>query len=65
MASKEVIREATHADSWYSASQSQLNNQLDGWLAAVKTPVKCIGPRTEGQSTAELPVPGARVIIAP
>ncbi|KAK0271504.1 hypothetical protein LTR35_013215 [Friedmanniomyces endolithicus] len=65
MASKEVIREATHADSWYSASKSQLNSQLDGWLAAVKTPVKCIGPRTEGQSTAELPVPGARVIIAP
>ncbi|TKA38019.1 hypothetical protein B0A54_10624 [Friedmanniomyces endolithicus] len=46
MASKEVIREATHADSWYSASQSQLNNQLDGWLATVKTPVKCIAALT-------------------
>ncbi|TKA79120.1 hypothetical protein B0A55_02426 [Friedmanniomyces simplex] len=65
MASQESTREASHADSWYSASKSQLNAQLDAWLAAVPTPVKCIGPRTEGQSITDLPVPGARMIIAP
>ncbi|KAK5700957.1 hypothetical protein LTR97_005476 [Elasticomyces elasticus] len=65
MANNEIVRQASHADSWYSASKSQLNSQLDGWLAAVKTPVRCIGPRTEGQSIDELPVSGARIIIAP
>ncbi|KAK4574314.1 hypothetical protein LTR86_002075 [Recurvomyces mirabilis] len=65
MASKQVIREDTHAGSWYTASKPQLNSQLDGWLAAVKTPVKCIGPRSEGQMISDLPVAGARVIIAP
>ena len=65
MASRQTIREASHAGSWYSASKSQLNSQLDGWLAALKTPVSCIGPQSEGQTISELPVAGARMIIAP
>ncbi|KAK5126599.1 hypothetical protein LTR85_009533 [Meristemomyces frigidus] len=65
MSSRQVVRDASHAGSWYAASKSQLSSQLDGWLAAVKPPVQCIGSRSEGQTVPELPVPGARVIIAP
>ncbi|KAK5109098.1 hypothetical protein LTR62_007555 [Meristemomyces frigidus] len=65
MAGKETVRKASHAGSWYTSSKSQLNSQLDGWLAAVGTPLKCIGPRSEGQTVSELPVAGARMIIAP
>ena len=65
MAEKQVIREASHAGSWYTSSASQLSSQLEGWLAAVKPPVKCIGPQSEGQMFPGLPVPGARMIIAP
>jgi MEMO1 family protein len=60
-----LIREASHAGSWYTSSGSQLSSQLDGWLNAVKQPIKCIGPNSEGQNVDTLPVPGARVIIAP
>ena len=59
------IREASHAGSWYSSSKSKLSSELDGWLADVPTPVECIGPRSAGQTVDSLPVPGARVIIAP
>ncbi|KAK5132105.1 hypothetical protein LTR08_000355 [Meristemomyces frigidus] len=65
MANSPLVRKASHAASWYSASPPQLNAQLDGWLADVKTPVTCIGPLSAGQTVAELPVAGARVIIAP
>ncbi|KAF4549654.1 MEMO1-like protein [Elsinoe fawcettii] len=60
------IREASHAGSWYTSSGSQLSSQLDGWLNEVKTPVKGIGA-SSGTSVSEnaLPVPGARIIIAP
>lgn len=59
------VREASHAGSWYSSSKSQLSSQLDGWLADVKAPLKCIGPHTSSQTVDGLPAPGARVIIAP
>lgn len=65
MSSGQVIREASHAGSWYTDSKPQLNSQLDGWLEAVKPPVECIGPQSEGQSVEEVPIPGARMIIAP
>jgi len=65
MASNDNVRVASHAGSWYTSTQSQLSSQLDGWLAAVKPPVKCIGPASEGQTEPVLPVPGARMIIAP
>nr|POE86982.1 protein memo1 [Quercus suber] len=65
MAKQEITREASHAGSWYTASRSQLNSQLEGWLAAVKTPIQCIGPESEGEKLDELPEPGARMIIAP
>jgi len=65
MAKRETIREPSHAGSWYTSSKSQLHSQLDGWLAAVQAPVKCIGPKSEGQTFSELPIPEARVIIAP
>jgi predicted class III extradiol MEMO1 family dioxygenase len=65
MASDQITRNASHAGSWYSDSKSQLNSQLDGWLSAVDPPISCIGPRSEGDEQPQLPVPGARVIIAP
>ncbi|KAI9038532.1 protein MEMO1 [Aspergillus affinis] len=49
-------REATHAGSWYSGSQSTLARQLDQWLAQAPGELENIG---------SLPVPGARIIIAP
>ncbi|ODQ51196.1 hypothetical protein SAICODRAFT_26953 [Saitoella complicata NRRL Y-17804] len=46
-----LIREASHAGSWYSSSKNTLNNQLDGWLNAVDP--SCYK------------IEGARVIIGP
>ncbi|RMZ01359.1 hypothetical protein D0862_06389 [Hortaea werneckii] len=65
MSSNEIVRDPSHAGSWYTASKLQLNSQLEGWLNEVKKPVKCIGPQSEGQTIADLPLDGARVIIAP
>ncbi|EEH40092.1 DUF52 domain-containing protein [Paracoccidioides lutzii Pb01] len=49
-------REATHAGSWYSDHEPTLSKQLDQWLAQVPDELPDIGP---------LPIPGARIIIAP
>ncbi|KAJ5947806.1 UPF0103/Mediator of ErbB2-driven cell motility (Memo-related) [Penicillium verhagenii] len=49
-------RRAYHAGSWYSDSSRTLTGQLDGWLAQVPDTLENVG---------SLPVPGARVIIAP
>ncbi|KAA8647390.1 hypothetical protein EYZ11_001629 [Aspergillus tanneri] len=49
-------REASHAGSWYSDSRSTLTRQLDKWLAQAPSEIENVG---------SLPVPGARVIIAP
>jgi hypothetical protein len=49
-------REASHAGSWYSDSTRTLTHQLDQWLAQVPDTMANVG---------SLPVPGARVIIAP
>ncbi|KAI4753890.1 UPF0103-domain-containing protein [Aureobasidium sp. EXF-3400] len=58
-------REPTHAGSWYSSSKSQLSSQLDGWLSKVDPPITPIGQVSSQESQSALPVPGARVIIAP
>lgn len=63
--SAQIVRDPSHAGSWYSSSKSQLSSQLDGWLDAVQPPVTCIGPQSEGETVSEMPVKGARVIIAP
>lgn len=65
MTDKSIVRDASHAGSWYTSSKAQLDAQLDGWLEAVQAPVQCIGPHTEGTTANRLPMPGARVIIAP
>jgi hypothetical protein len=65
MSKGQLIRDASHAGSWYSSSKSQLNSQLEGWLSAVDPPVSCIGPKSDGEQQQKLPVPGARMIIAP
>jgi hypothetical protein len=52
---KMTTRVASHAGSWYSSRASTLSGELDEWLAQVPTSI-------DGK---ELPVPGARVIIAP
>ncbi|OJD16985.1 AmmeMemoRadiSam system protein B [Emergomyces pasteurianus Ep9510] len=49
-------REATHAGSWYSDHEPTLSNQLETWLARVPNQLPGVG---------QLPVPGARIIIAP
>ncbi|KAI9369141.1 MEMO1 family [Aspergillus egyptiacus] len=49
-------REATHSGSWYSDDRRTLTRQLDQWLAQVPDTIDGLG---------SLPVPGARVIIAP
>ena len=65
MESRQVVRNPSHAGSWYSSSKAQLSSQLDGWLEAVNVPVTCIGPLSEGETIDVLPAQGARVIIAP
>ncbi|KAH8669764.1 MEMO1 family [Tricladium varicosporioides] len=50
-----TTRKASHAGSWYKGDPEKLDEQLDHFLAQV--------PDTNGDNT--LPVPGARVIIAP
>lgn len=51
-----AVREASHAGSWYSDHGPTLKCQLDHWLDQVPDEI-------EGKG--KLPVPGARVIIAP
>lgn len=51
----DTVREASHAGSWYKGEASVLSAQLDGWLADVPDSV-------DGNA---LPIPGARIIIAP
>jgi predicted class III extradiol MEMO1 family dioxygenase len=48
-------REASHADSWYDGNQGKLSKQLDGFLADVPSSI----------NDSSLPIPGAKVIIAP
>lgn len=50
-----VTREASHAGSWYEDDAEELSSQLDEFLDRV--------PATLDDS--HLPIPGARVIIAP
>lgn len=49
-------REASHAGSWYSDDEEVLARQLDQWLDKAPDEIEGVG---------KLPVPGARVIIAP
>ena len=53
---KMAPRDASHAGSWYSDNVRTLTRQLDQWLAQVPDEIDGIG---------QLPVPGARIIIAP
>ncbi|KAG9244667.1 MEMO1 family [Calycina marina] len=50
-----TTRSASHAGSWYSSRPSKLSSELAEWLAEVPKSI-------DGK---DLPVPGARVIIAP
>lgn len=56
MVERSLVREASHAGSWYTSNAQQLTKQIDQWLAAVDK--KAI-------SDGELPLPGARAIISP
>lgn len=40
MSNRVVCREASHAGSWYSASGSQLNAQLEGWLSQAQSTIR-------------------------
>jgi len=48
-------REASHAGSWYTDDPTALSKELDGYLAKVADKIH----------DSELPIPGARIIIAP
>lgn len=48
-------REASHAGSWYEDDAEELSSQLDNFLDRVP-------PTLDSK---DLPIPGARVIIAP
>lgn len=50
------FRAASHAGSWYSGNRQTLALQLDQWLDRVPGTLEGLG---------SLPVPGARIIIAP
>ncbi|KAH6724740.1 MEMO1 family [Leptodontidium sp. MPI-SDFR-AT-0119] len=50
-----TTRAASHAGSWYSSRGTTLSNELDQWLAQVPDSI----------DGTQLPVPGARIIIAP
>jgi hypothetical protein len=50
-----TTRAASHAGSWYNASPSILSSDLDKWLAKA----------AKDSKEMDLPIPGARVIIAP
>ena len=65
MTEKPVVRDPTHAGSWYTSKGADLDKQLSGWLDAVQPPVNVIGAQSEGQQFEQLPVAGARVIIGP
>jgi len=60
-----ACREAAHAGSWYSVNKRELSSQLDSWLKAVPAKVEYIGTFSSKQPPVELPLPGARAIIAP
>ncbi|ESZ97239.1 hypothetical protein SBOR_2362 [Sclerotinia borealis F-4128] len=49
-------REASHAGSWYTSNPSTLSHELDDWLSQVPSSI---------HDSSKLPIPGARVIIAP
>ncbi|KAL1924201.1 uncharacterized protein VTP21DRAFT_7236 [Calcarisporiella thermophila] len=49
-------REASHAGSWYTASGSKLNRELENWISHVPD---------ETEDGVDIPVKGARAIIAP
>lgn len=50
-----TTRNASHAGSWYKSSRSLLANELQEYLDAVPSVI----------ADQPLPVPGARIIIAP
>ncbi|KAF2863328.1 UPF0103-domain-containing protein [Piedraia hortae CBS 480.64] len=60
-----TVRRPSHAGSWYKSSKSQLNAELDEWLAAVDPPVVPCLDHKQSENVTQLPVPGARVIIGP
>ncbi|GAA5973133.1 hypothetical protein JCM11641_006284 [Rhodosporidiobolus odoratus] len=51
-------RHASHAGSWYTDDNSELDSQLSQWLAATENP-------TEGDPLTEIPVKGCKAIIGP
>lgn len=65
-----TTRVASHAGSWYSAAPKELSSTLDEWLDEVGSRVEevNIGIGDNAEQCLEwntLPIPGARVIIAP
>jgi predicted class III extradiol MEMO1 family dioxygenase len=68
--SNKTTRSASHAGTWYSARSKVLSGELDQWLSEVGDSVKPVdvttGERRDaGEGWTTLPIPGARIIIAP
>ncbi|PWY99392.1 UPF0103-domain-containing protein [Testicularia cyperi] len=66
-----VIREASHAGSWYTADGSELSTSLSGWLKKVDAtalPLPLSACNTDASSSSDalnLPIKGCRAIIGP
>jgi len=63
MSEQEVIREATHAGTWYTSDGPKLYAELSNWLNAV-TPEN-IQPEVYGEGEFIPPIKGSKAIIAP
>ncbi|KAJ2161084.1 hypothetical protein GGF46_001755 [Coemansia sp. RSA 552] len=57
-----VVRQASHAGSWYTDDGEQLDQELQGWLDSVPQEVSEVEPAGD---SCTLPVKGARAIIGP
>ena len=55
-------RKASHAGSWYTRNKEQLDSELDQWLSLVPDSFEGV---VDGADGGKLPIPRARIVIAP
>ncbi|KAJ4286438.1 hypothetical protein N0V90_013138 [Kalmusia sp. IMI 367209] len=60
-----IVRQASHAGSWYIDDGATLSQQLDKWLSEVPSSTTPIGTTSSKQGDVIIPTQNARAIIAP